>query len=117
MGGIERITQPTLDVLEVLLQATVDATSTYGWAIMKATKRSGPTVYNVLDRLEEAGLVTAEWQEQEPEATTPRRRYYQLTGEGVRYARRHLAERRTAQTEPRPALGMGLLRALLRGAS
>ena len=45
MAGLERITQPTLDVLEVLVRAYDDNEQIHGWAIMKATKRAGPTVY------------------------------------------------------------------------
>lgn len=72
---------------------------------MKQTKRSGPTVYRVLDRLEDDGWVTAEWEDLPSDATRPRRRLYQLTGEGVPAARALLAERRPAALKPRPALG------------
>ncbi len=45
------------------------------------------TLYKALGRLEEFGLLTSRWEE--AEATTegrPRRRLYELTGEGVRVA-------------------------------
>ncbi len=105
MAGLERITQPTLDVLEVLLQAHQEGGEVHGWAIMKQIKRSGPTVYRVLDRLEDNGWVTAEWEELPPDATRPRRRFYRLTGEGVPAARALLAERRPAALKSSPALG------------
>ncbi len=45
------MTNPLLDVLEVLLEAfDNDRQELHGWAIMKAAARSGPTVYGVLDR-------------------------------------------------------------------
>src|SRR5690349_25158716 len=49
----QRITQPLFDVLDVLLRAVDDDDlQLHGYAIMRLTKRSGPTVYGVLDRLE-----------------------------------------------------------------
>ena len=78
--GPVRVTQPLLDVLEVLL-STEDFRQ-HGWAIMKATKRAGPTVYRILDRLREAGWVVAEWEAHQPDQTTPPRRFYQLTPSG-----------------------------------
>lgn len=105
MAGLQRITQPTLDVLEVLLRAHKEGKEIHGWAIMKETKRSGPTVYNALDRLEDAGWITGAWEELKPEANRPRRRFYQLTGEGAPEARALLAERRPTAGKPRPAFG------------
>lgn len=118
MGGLQRITQPTLDVLEVLLRAHREGEKIHGWAIMKETKRSGPTVYNALDRLEDAGWIIGEWEELEPEANRPRRRFYHLTGEGAPAARALIAERRPAPVKTRPAFGFLSLtrfRALLAG--
>jgi PadR family transcriptional regulator, regulatory protein PadR len=108
-----RVTDPLLEVVEVLLEA--DA-SLYGWAIMKQTQRSGPTVYQVLERLRKAEWVECWWEDEEapqaPESTTralaaskraepkqperdnvPRRRYYALSGKGAVQAPRLLAER------------------------
>jgi PadR family transcriptional regulator, regulatory protein PadR len=81
--GIERITEPTLDVLEALLAAHQQGRDIHGWEIKKATHRSGPTVYGVIDRLEDAQLVEGHWEQQDPCAQRPRRRYYRLTGVGV----------------------------------
>ncbi|WP_424533657.1 PadR family transcriptional regulator [Sphaerisporangium viridialbum] len=105
MAGLQRITQPTLDVLEVLLRAYDENTQIHGWAIMKQVKRAGPTVYNVLDRLEDAHLIKGEWEEVAPDANRPRRRFYELTGVGVPAARALLAERRPVALKPKPALG------------
>jgi PadR family transcriptional regulator, regulatory protein PadR len=92
---LQRITQPLLDVLEVLLRAFDDPDmQLHGYAIMRVTRRSGPTIYGVLDRLEDAKWVTGRWEEQEPDSTRPRRRLYRLTPSGAVEARKLLAERR-----------------------
>ncbi|MFI9553704.1 PadR family transcriptional regulator [Nonomuraea endophytica] len=117
MAGLQRITQPTLDVLEVLLRAHRGGEKIHGWAIAKETKRSGPTVYNALDRLEDAGWITGEWEELQSDANRPRRRLYRLTGEGAPAAQALLADRRPA-SKVRPAFGFSPLvhiRALLAG--
>jgi PadR family transcriptional regulator, regulatory protein PadR len=107
MTGPVRVTGPLLDVLEVFLQALTDDQELHGWAILKATKRAGPTVYGVLDRLEDAGWVTGRWEDQPPNANTPRRRLYRLTPTGAVAARNLLATRRPAALgrlapQPRP---------------
>ncbi|GAA2128867.1 PadR family transcriptional regulator [Actinomadura napierensis] len=111
MSGPIRVTGPLLDVAEVLLQAFDDKVELHGWAILKATKRSGPTVYGVLDRLEDAGWIIGRWEDQHPEPNKPRRRFYQLTPTGVVAARNVLAERRpeTLNRPPRPAPGMAVI--------
>jgi PadR family transcriptional regulator, regulatory protein PadR len=115
--GPIRVTGPLLDVVEVFLHAFDDGTELHGWAIMKATKRSGPTVYGVLDRLEDAGWITGRWEDQHPEPSKPRRRFYLLTPSGAAAARSLLAERRPrALSHPRAAPGLassGWLHALL----
>jgi PadR family transcriptional regulator, regulatory protein PadR len=93
MAGIERVTDATLDVLEVLLQAHQDGRDIYGWEIKKATRRSGPTVYGVIDRLEDVRLIEGRWEHQDSLDKGPRRRYYYLTGAGVATASKLIAER------------------------
>jgi DNA-binding PadR family transcriptional regulator len=97
VAGIERVTDPTLDVLEVLLRAHQDGRDVHGWEIKKATRRSGPTVYGVIDRLEDARLIEGHWEHQDSADKGPRRRFYRLTGAGVATASKLIAERR-----PRP---------------
>ncbi|GAA2885696.1 PadR family transcriptional regulator [Nonomuraea rubra] len=109
MAGLERITQPTLDVLETLLHAFDNNEDIHGWAIIKRTKRAGPTVYKALDRLEDAGMITGAWEELGPDQPGPRRRFYHLTGEGAAVARTLLAERRPSALCPKPAFGVSLL--------
>ena len=93
VAGIERVTKPTLDLLAVLLEANRGNREVHGWELMKAVHRPGPTVYGVIDRLEDAALIEGRWQEQAPSDKGPRRRYYRLTEAGVTTAARLLAER------------------------
>jgi PadR family transcriptional regulator, regulatory protein PadR len=93
MAGIERVTEATLDVLEVLLQAHQDGRDIHGWEIKKETRRSGPTVYGVIDRLEDSRLIEGHWENQDSSDKGPRRRYYRLTGAGVAAASQLIAER------------------------
>lgn len=98
---MERVTQPTLDVLEALLGA--EDLELHGWAIMKATGRSGPTVYKILERLSGAGLVSERWEDRPIEDGKPRRRYYRLTPHGVVRAQGLLAQHRSKRvTAPAP---------------
>ncbi|MEU5878392.1 helix-turn-helix transcriptional regulator [Spirillospora sp. NPDC047279] len=120
MSGIERITGPLLDVIEQLFDAHQRGVELHGWPIVQSTKRAGPTVYRVLDRLEDAGWVTARWEEQDPELTRPRRRFYRLTPNGVAEVRSLLGERRPAALDPgappgRPAPGTAFWRRGLSG--
>lgn len=96
MDGPVRVTDPLLDVLEVLLKAfDNDKQELHGWAIMKATHRSGPTVYGVLDRLEDAHWIIGRWEDHHPQPNKPRRRFYRLTPTGVVSASRLLTARRS----------------------
>lgn len=118
MSGPIRITAPLLDVVEVLLRAFDDGTELHGWAIMKATKRSGPTVYGTVDRLEDAGWIIGHWENENPEPNRPRRRLYRLTPNGAVEARQLIAVRRPQALHSQPgatpglAPGLALLRRL-----
>ena len=99
MGRPVRVRNPLFDVLEVLLQAFDSrADDLHGWAIMKATKRSGPTVYGVLDRLEDTGWIFDHWEYLLP-GDGPRRRFYAMTSTG----REHYAAALQAHRERRAA--------------
>src|SRR6266508_5171980 len=100
MEGLIRVTNPLLDVLEVLLEAFESGEERHGWAIMKATRRTGPTVYGILDRLEDARLVTGRWEAQHPEPNKPRRRFYTLSPDAAVAVRRLLAQRRPTTQRP-----------------
>jgi PadR family transcriptional regulator PadR len=99
-----RVTGPLLDVLEVLLGALSGGDDgVHGWAIMAATRRSGPTVYGVLDRLEDMRWIEGRWESGNPQNGKPRRRLYRLTPNGTSEARSLLSERRPAALRPRPS--------------
>src|SRR5689334_344649 len=106
MGAPFRVTPPLLDILEVLLDAGHDD-ELHGWAIMKATGRTGPTVYQVLDRLTRAGWVEARWEERHPDGNKPRRRFYRIKPNEHSAAMALLAARRPAAKRlgAKPALG------------
>ena len=50
------------------------------------------TLYKALSRLEEFGLLTSRWEDAAAAEGRPRRRLYELTGEGARVARQALAD-------------------------
>jgi PadR family transcriptional regulator PadR len=79
--------------LECVLRAFLEdpAAARYGYDLMKATALQSGTLYPLLARLKEGGLVEAHWETPAEEGQRPRR-YYQLTAEGVRWARLELAE-------------------------
>lgn len=79
--------------LERVLRAFLDDPDArrYGYDLMKATKLKSGTLYPLLGRLEEEGVVASAWEAPTEQGQRPRR-YYKLTGEGVRVARLELAE-------------------------
>ncbi|MCF2132159.1 PadR family transcriptional regulator [Streptomyces griseoincarnatus] len=94
-------------VLQVFLEDPV--APRYGYSLMKAAKLASGTLYPILTRLEAEGMVTSQWETPTQESPRPRK-YYLLTGEGVRVARLELAhlstERGTAAPgTARPVIG------------
>ncbi|MGQ4374779.1 PadR family transcriptional regulator [Streptomyces sp. SAS_267] len=90
--------------LERVLRAFLEdpAADRYGYDLMKATALQSGTLYPLLTRLKEGGLVDAHWETPAEEGQRPRR-YYRLTAEGVRWARLELAE--MAQRHSRRGVG------------
>ena len=86
---MKRITYPAACVLQALHNG-----DKYGFSIMESTGLPSGTVYQILRRLERADLVNSTWEEQAEVQGEgrPRRRYYELTGEG-RLALTRAAER------------------------
>jgi PadR family transcriptional regulator PadR len=85
--------------LERVLRVFLTDTSAlhYGYDLMKAARLPSGTLYPMLARLQEQGLVTSQWEPQPDDAGgRPPRKYYQLTGEGVRVARLELAQAASA---------------------
>jgi PadR family transcriptional regulator PadR len=103
-GALER-------VLRVMI--TDPAAPHYGYDLMKAAKLPSGTLYPMLARLQHDGLVHAEWEAPRQDAGgRPPRKYYRLTGEGLRTARLELARasraapaRPAARRAARPAPG------------
>ncbi|MBU8856335.1 MULTISPECIES: PadR family transcriptional regulator [unclassified Micromonospora] len=88
-----RLTIPAAKVLSALL-AEPEAPR-YGLDLMRLTGLSSGTLYPVLHRLQAAGWLAADWEDVDPVAAgRPARRYYRLTGEGLRSARLAVAELR-----------------------
>ena len=95
--------------LERVLRVFLDDLSArhYGYDLMKAARLHSGTLYPLLARLQERGLVRSEWEPKPDDAGgRPPRKYYQLTGEGVRVARIELARASgAAPRAPRAAPG------------
>jgi DNA-binding PadR family transcriptional regulator len=91
-----KLTAPLERVLRVF---TADPSAhRYGYDLMKAARLQSGTLYPMLARLHEEGLITSQWEDGPPDGRPPRK-YYQLTGEGLRVARLELA--RATQNAPR----------------
>jgi PadR family transcriptional regulator, regulatory protein PadR len=109
-----KLTGPLERVLRVM---TADPSAPhYGYDLMKAAKLPSGTLYPMLARLQEDGLVDSEWEAQRQDAGgRPPRKYYRLTAEGLRVARLALAQvasaasaapaRRAGHGATRPAPG------------
>jgi DNA-binding MarR family transcriptional regulator len=79
MEELTRLTAATVDVLRVLQSA---GDTCWGLRVIKQSGRPAGSVYPILDRLETAGWVTSEW-EQDDTRSGPRRRFYEMTDEGA----------------------------------
>lgn len=73
-----------LGVTSLQILAAIRDGVTYGLDIVAQTGLASGTVYPTLGRLKASGLVRARWEDQRKaeRAGRPRRRYYELTGEG-----------------------------------
>lgn len=96
MEPLSRLTPATLDVLTTLLG---ESDRVWGLRIVGLTSRPAGSVYPILERLERAGWVDSEW-EDDPERSGPRRRLYRLTADGVEAARAAVSR----VSAPRPVL-------------
>ena len=61
------------------------------------------TLYKALGRLEQFGLLTSRWEEAAAAEGRPRRRLYELTGQGARVAGQVLADDQATTRPPRVA--------------
>jgi PadR family transcriptional regulator, regulatory protein PadR len=89
----------TLSVLAALLAQP--GQWQHGYALAKETHLKSGTLYPILIRLADRGLVEARWQE-EPEPGRPRRHLYRLTADGVTAATTALAAPRTSLAAAKP---------------
>jgi PadR family transcriptional regulator PadR len=92
--------------LQRVLRAFVEdpAAPRYGYDLMKAAGLPSGTLYPMLARLEDQKLVTSAWETPQAGGERPRR-YYQLTGEGIRVARLELARVRASRLRAPVRLG------------
>jgi len=96
------MTAPLQRVLRAFLEDP--AAPRYGYDLMKAAGLPSGTLYPMLARLEGQKLVTSAWETPQAGGERPRR-YYQLTGEGIRVARLELAQVRAGQLRAPVRLG------------
>jgi PadR family transcriptional regulator, regulatory protein PadR len=101
-----KMSRTTLEVLAYFVEARDKPV--YGNEIIKGTGLKSGTIYPILDRLEGAGWLTAEWEDIDQSAEKrPRRRNYRLSGLGVGAANRELdaAARAIFRSRLRPQVG------------
>jgi DNA-binding PadR family transcriptional regulator len=107
-----KLTGPLERVLRVFLADVAERQ--YGYDLMRAARLSSGTLYPMLARLQDEGLVSSQWEPQPADAGgRPPRKYYQLTAEGARVARLELASAalaapRTVPGTARPVRGSSL---------
>ena len=100
------MTLQTQLVLRAMLDDSVG--EHYGLQLRDETGLPSGTIYPILARLERCGWVASSWEDpmQHILEGRPRRRYYQLTGEGAERARDALA--RISRSRKRPYPGPAL---------
>jgi DNA-binding PadR family transcriptional regulator len=94
----------TLSVLAALCQEP--SQWQHGYALAKQTGLKSGTLYPILIRLADRGLVEARWQD-EPTPGRPRRHLYRLTTEGLASATGALASAAERAAEQAAAAGAG----------
>lgn len=81
MDKSPNITPQTLRVLDALMSSNQQLS---GAEIAKTSGLASGTLYPILLRLEDAGMVVSNWEEGDPSLLgRPRRRYYTVTGLGA----------------------------------
>ncbi len=101
MGHRSGFSAQTLTVLAEL--AATPSQWRHGYGIARDTGLKSGTLYPVLIRLANRGLVEASWEDEQPSGR-PRRHLYRLTPEGLAAAGAALAQARSAdsvQADPR----------------
>jgi PadR family transcriptional regulator, regulatory protein PadR len=91
MDNQPRLSSQTLKVLGALMSCPSDELS--GAEIGKRTKLASGTLYPILFRLEGVGWLQSRWEVEDPVVLgRPRRRFYQITAEGVKSVREVVRE-------------------------
>jgi PadR family transcriptional regulator PadR len=106
MEPLQRVTAPTCEVLQLLLDAKKPV---WGLRIMEALGRPSGTVYPILERLERQGWIQSEWAAGDAGPHGERqRRLYELTADGAPAAKELLRARAESPPAPRPSRAKGL---------
>lgn len=91
MAKPPRMNDTVLRVLDAI--ASAPSGTSYGLLISEATGLPSGRLYPLLLRLEDAGLLTSEWENVDPAAAgRPRRRLYRVTSQGFAAARSAVAK-------------------------
>ena len=106
MGSRRGFSRQALSVLAVLSARPSDWH--HGYAVAKDTGLKSGTLYPILIRLADSGLIEASWEEEQP-AGRPRRHLYHLTAEGAAVAEAALADLPCGSRVP-PRVGSAILR-------
>jgi PadR family transcriptional regulator len=99
MGARPEFSPQTVSVLATL--GKQPSAWQHGYALARYTGLKSGTLYPILIRLADRGLVEASWQE-EPVPGRPRRHLYRLTAAGLASATTALAEAEPTRIEARP---------------
>jgi PadR family transcriptional regulator PadR len=91
---LERVTSATLRVLEVLVESRRLGKRIYALKLARESRVHVGSVYPILARLEKKRWATGEWEDRHPQEGRPRRRFYELTGDGMAAAQALLEDRR-----------------------
>src|SRR5215472_16432682 len=102
MAGRSGFSMQTLSVLAAL--CAEPAEWGHGYAIAQDTGLKSGSLYPILIRLADRGLVEARWEEEQP-AGRPRRHLYRLTSGGLAAARAALAEQAASSRRRAAAAG------------
>jgi len=94
---MQRLTRPTTRALLAFLEAP--RTWRYGYDLMKAAELSSGTLYPLLARLADDGLLESRWQES-PHAGRPPRQLYRLTAAGRIQVRQALERAQASWLRP-----------------
>jgi len=97
MGADPRLSFQTLQVLQAFLERPEHELA--GTDVLSRTGLASGTAYPILARLEQSGWLKSEWEDADPKQVgRPRRRYYRITGLGIRKAEDALRRIRARST-------------------